>query len=95
MNSNNVDLNSAEPYNGPEGYAVKFRGEVCVRSASPTTVGAKINGLVLFFGINAYHTGGATDEQINSAWATYAEAQEEEYTIVPVTCIEVQQGEVN
>lgn len=47
----------------PDGFAVKWRGEVRVESVSPSKIGAKVNGIVVLGKMIVFN--GATDNEVN------------------------------
>jgi hypothetical protein len=49
-----------------EGWAVTVKGEIDVRTVSPTEIGAKVNGLMTVFWIAV--GAGASDSAVNDAW---------------------------
>jgi hypothetical protein len=64
-----------------KGFAVLLNGEIVVKTVSPTALAARVNGLVVVFGLMVRDH--EADSEIEARWAA-AEKQVARLTIAPV-----------
>jgi hypothetical protein len=82
-----------QPELGNRGFAAKVGDTISLRTASTSERNAKINALVLIFGCKYDAVHRMDEPQTQEMWNYCVRWFSESVTIVPVTCVEVKQGE--